>query len=566
MPDTPMKREEALAALTGPGAPFERVPAEIDGVTVSVYANAPASLLGVLESSRSYGTRDHLVYEDERYTFEELLEIVAGLARWLAEEGGVTQGDRVIIGMRNYPQFAMAFWATLAVGAVVVPVNAWWTAPELRYALDDSGARFAVLDGERYERMSADLDEMGVPSLVVRPEGDLGGAASSWDDVFGRLDRSAPMPEVDIDPDDPATIIYTSGTTGRPKGALGTHRNHVTNYLNTAMTGAIQRMTAPPGSSGAEPLPPSALQTYPFFHIGGLSILYLWTGFGTKLVLQYKWDVDEALDLIEREQVTSLAAVPTLLRQVLDHPDLDQRDLSSLTSIASGGTPVPPDVVRQIEEQFGATVVPGNGYGLTETSSGVTSNRGDDYIARPSSVGRLVPGTELRIVDPGTDVDVVPGEVGEIWFKGPTIVRGYWNKPEATAEAFTDGWFHSGDLGYLDDEGFLYVVDRLKDVVIRGGENVYCAEVEAVLFDHPAVADAAVVGAPHRELGEQVAAVILVKEGATVTAEELQTHVGGRLARFKVPEVVVFRSDPMPRTATGKVLKRDLRDELVRTT
>ncbi len=227
---------------------------------------------------------------------------------------------------------------------------------------------------------------------------------------------------------------------------------------------------------------------------------------------------------------------------------------------------MPPDVVRQIEEQFGATVVPGNGYGLTETSSGVTSNRGDDYIARPSSVGRSVPGTELRIVDPGTDADVVPGEVGEIWFKGPTIVLGYWNKPEATAEAFTDGWFHSGDLGCLDDEGFLYVVDRLKDVVIRGGENVYCAEVEAVLFDHPAVADAAVVGAPHRELGEQVAAIILVKEGATVTAEELQAHVGGRLARFKVPEVVVFRSDPMPRTATGKVLKRDLRDDLVRPT
>jgi long-chain acyl-CoA synthetase len=560
-----MTRDEALARLTAPGAPFEMAAVEVGGIPMRVYAGGPTSLRGILESSRNFGDRDYLVYGQDRVTFEQHFSIVAGLARWLADERDIQKGDRVAIGMRNYPEWVMAFWATQVLGAVVVPLNAWWTAPELRYALDDSGARFAVLDGERYDRMVGDLDELGLSSLVVRPRGVLHDGAVVWGEVFERLDRTAPLPDVVIAPDDPSTIIYTSGTTGSPKGALGTHRNHVTNYLNTALAAAVQRMTSPaPEPAVAEPLPPAALQTYPFFHIGGLSIVYLWTGFGTKLVLQYKWDLEEALDLIERERVTSLAAVPTLLRQVLESPDLEARDLSSLTSIASGGTPVPPDLVRLIAVRFGVEVAPGNGYGLTETSSGVTSNRGDDYVARPSSVGRVVGATEICIVDPGTGDDVPAGGIGEIWFRGPTIVAGYWNKPEATAEAFTDGWFHTGDLGSIDDEGFVYVVDRLKDVVIRGGENVYCAEVEAVLFEHPAVADVAIVGVPHRELGEQVAAIVRLKAGETVEVSDLQDHVRGRLAHFKVPEVVVFRTDELPRTATGKVIKRDLRDELLR--
>jgi long-chain acyl-CoA synthetase len=558
-----MTRDEALAMLTAPGAPFEMVEVDVDGVVVSAFASAPPSLRGLLESSRSHGDRDFLVYQHERYTFADHLGIVAGLARWLADEHGIGKGDRVAIGMRNYPQWVMAFWAVQALGAVVVPLNAWGTAPELRYALDDSGARFAVLDGEREDRMAADLDELGLPSLVVRPTGALRAGASSWDDVFAGLDRSVAMPDVDIEPDDPATIIYTSGTTGLPKGALASQRNHVTNYLAVALGGAVERVTSPsPAEPSAEPLPPASLHTYPFFHIGGLSMIYLATGFGQKLVLQYRWDLDEALDLIEQEQVTSMAAVPTILRQMLESPDLDRRDLSTLATLGSGGAPVPPDLVARAEEHFGATVSSSNGYGLTETTGGATGNRGADYVARPSSVGRPMLGIQLKVVDPGTGADLPVGQVGELWFRGATIVSGYWNKPEATAEAFTDGWFRTGDLGYIDDEGFVYVVDRLKDVVIRGGENVYCAEVEAVLFEHPDVADVAVIGVPHQELGEQVAAIVEPKRGASVTAASLQDHVRARLANFKVPEVVVFRAEPLPRTATGKVLKRDLRDEL----
>jgi long-chain acyl-CoA synthetase len=558
-----MTRDEALAALTGPGAPFEQVELEVGGVPTTVFASAPPSLRDLLVSGRAHGERDFLVFADERYTFEDHFGIVAGLARWMADEHGVGKGDRVAIGMRNYPQWVMAFWAAQALGAVAVTLNAWWTAPELRYALEDSGARLVVVDGEREERMAEMLDELGLPSLVVRPTGDLRPGASSWDDVFARLDLSPVLPEVEIDPDDPATIIYTSGTTGLPKGALASQRNHVSNFLAVALGGAVDRMTSPPPDvPPPDPLPPASLQTYPFFHIGGLSMIYLATGFGQKVVLQYRWDLVEALDLIEREQITSMAAVPTILRQILDAPDLDSRDLSSLATLGSGGAPVPPDLVPRAEERFGAKVSSSNGYGLTETTGGATGNRGADYVARPSSVGRPMVGMRLQVVDPGTGAVLPEGQIGELWFQGATIVSGYWNKPEATAEAFTDGWFHTGDLGYVDDEGFVYVVDRLKDVVIRGGENVYCAEVEAVLFEHPAVGDVAVIGMPHRELGEQVAAVVEPRPGVGVTADELQDHVRGRLAHFKVPEIVVFRDEPLPRTATGKVLKRDLRDEL----
>ena len=560
-----MTREEALAVLTGPGGPFQIDQEVVDGVPMSVFATAPFTLRDVLQSTLANGSRDYLVYEQERYTFEEHFGIVAGLARWLADTQGIGKGDRVAIGMRNYPEWLMAFWATQVLGAVAVPLNAWWTAPELRFALDDSGARFAVLDGERYDRMRGDVDELGLPTLVVHPTGPLGEGATSWVDVLSTLDTSLTLPDVEVGPDDDSTIIYSSGTTGRPKGVLSTHRNHVSSYRAAVLGGAVDAMTSP--AAGPRPTdapPPAALHTYPFFHVGGLSAAYVMTANGLKLVLQYRWDLEEALDLIERERITSIAAVPTLMRQILESPDLDRRDLSSITSLGSGGAPVPPDLVARMQELFGVAVSPSNGYGLTETSSGVTGNRGPDYRARPSSVGRPVPGTDIRVVDPGTDSVLGIDEIGELCFRGPSIARGYWNRPEATAEAFRDGWFHTGDLGYVDDEGFVYVVDRLKDVVIRGGENVYCAEVEAVLFEHPAVADVAIIGVPHRELGEQVAAIVLVRDGSTVEVEEIQEHVRGRLAHFKVPEIVVFRTDPLPRTATGKVLKRDLRDELAR--
>jgi long-chain acyl-CoA synthetase len=551
-------RDDAIAGLTGPGGPFEIV----EEGQLRTWAKGPGSLRDLLEGTRRLADRDYLVYGDERWTHTEHLGLVAGLARWLATERGIGKGDRVAIGMRNYPEWIITFWATQALGAVVVPLNAWWTAPELRFALEDSGASVVVVDGERHDRMVADLTDLGLPSIVVRHDGELGGGAVAWADVLDALDRSAPMPTVAIDPDDVATIVYTSGTTGRSKGAVGSHRNHVSTFLNTAFNGTLgSAMARAAGAPKPEPPahPACALQTYPFFHIGGINALCINTGFGVKVVLQYKWDLDEVLDTIERERVTSLAAVPTLLRELLESPKAAERDLSSLGTVASGGAPVPPDLVGRIDAR-GAS--PSNGYGLTETTGAVTLNVGRDYVANATSVGIPFPVIDARVVDPATHVDLPVGEVGELWFRGPTVCRGYWQNPEATAQAFTDGWFHTGDLGHLDDAGYVYVVDRLKDVIIRGGENVYCAEVEAALFEHPAVADVAVVGVPHAELGEEVAAVVLLKDGADVAPTDLQAHVAERLAYFKVPAHVVVRTEELPRNATGKVLKRELRDEL----
>ena len=304
------------------------------------------------------------------------------------------------------------------------------------------------------------------------------------------------------------------------------------------------------------------LLSVPFFHATGChSVLVSNTAFGGKLVIMYKWDPERALDLIEREQVTIFGGVPAMVWQVLDSPDFAKRDTSSVKSISYGGAPAPPELVKRIKEHF-PVGLPSNGYGLTETSSVTTMNTGEDYVRKPESVGPPVPVCDVKVMDDEGE-EVPAGEVGELWIKGPNIVRGYWHNPEATAATFTDGWLRSGDVARLDEEGFVFIVDRAKDMLIRGGENVYSVEVEAALFEHPAVADVAVIGIPHQVLGEEVGAVVQLRPGATATDDELRAHVAERLAAFKVPVRVWFREEPLPRNPAGKVLKRELRDELL---
>jgi long-chain acyl-CoA synthetase len=565
-------RDEVIAQLTGPDGPFALEDMDVDGVPWRVYAHAPATLRDVLAGTAAFGDAEFFVYDDDRITFARHLQLVSGLARHLRDEYGVEKGDRVAIGMRNYPEWGIAFWAAQALGAVVVPLNAWWTGGELQYGLVDSGSKVLVADGERLARMADVLPglagQAGLRTLVARHDGDLPRHVDRWEDVIAGFDGDSTLPDVELSPEDLATILYTSGTTGSPKGAAATHRNHITNLMNIMFMGALAAAMAPPPADGAAPPRPAprlaVLQVFPFFHIGGLSGLLAYTAFGAKLVTIYKWDVDLALEILEREGITATAMVPTLLRELLEHPSLQKRDLTGLAGISSGGAPVPPDLIRRVQSEFAERVAPANGYGLTETTSAVIINSAQEYFEHPDSVGRPVVGADIRVAGPDGD-DVATGEVGELWVRGPNVVQGYWNKPEATAETFTDGWFHTGDLGRVDESGLYYVVDRLKDVVIRGGENVYCAEVEAVLFEHPAVADVAIVGLPHRSLGEEVAAVVNLKPGAARDASDLQRFVAERLATFKVPAHVVFRDEPLPRTATGKVLKRDLRDEITRT-
>lgn len=557
--------EEITRELTAPGKPFEIGEAVIRGVPTKVWNNAPPTLRDVLSQSRRHGDRVFLVYEDERMSFEEHYRAAAHLANVLVDRFGIEKGDRIAIAMRNFPEWAVAFWAITSAGAVVVPLNAWWTGAELEYGLADSGSRLVFVDSEREERLAGHLPSSIESVIVARAETDPSEGHVRFENVLGDVPAEVDLPAVDLDTDDDATIFYTSGTTGNPKGALGTHRNICTNLTSLFFINArTQARKKALGTTDDRPAPDqnSYLLSVPFFHATGChSVLVSNTAAGGKLVIMYKWDAGRALELIERERVTTFGGVPAMAMQVLDHPDFAKRDTSSVRSVAYGGAPAPPDLVRRIRELFPGGS-PSNGYGLTETSSVTTMNQGDDYVRKPDSVGVPVPVCEVKVVDEDGK-DLPAGSVGELWIKGPNVVKGYFNKPEPTASSFTDGWLHSGDVARIDEEGFVYIVDRAKDMVIRGGENVYCVEVEAALHEHPAVSDAAVIGIPHEVLGEEVGAVVRLRHGMTATEEELRAHVRDRLAAFKVPVKIWFRDDELPRNPAGKILKRQLRDELV---
>ena len=576
-----MSLDEANGVLTGPGQMFEMEEVSIRGVPTRVWKHAPGSMRDVLELSRGHGEKAYLVYEDERTTFEEHYRIVATLSRTLVERFGLSKGDRVTIAMRNLPEWAMAFWAAAVAGGIVVPLNAWWTGPELEYGLADSGTAVAFVDAERYERMLPHLGDLpDLRAVVVTTEdrspfeAPAGTAVPvlSFAELVADPPTDATLPEVDLDPEDDATIFYTSGTTGRPKGAVGTQRNMCTNLMSLFFINSRQSLR---GSSGMGDAPPGAdqnayLLSVPLFHATGChSILVANTAAGNKLVMMHHWDPGRALELIERERISTFGGVPAMVMQVIDSPDFSRRDTSSVRAVAYGGAPAPPELVRRIKEHFPVSA-PSNGYGLTETSSVTTMNSGNDYVRKPDSVGPAVPVCDVRVVpdgfggaEPADDLPSGPTAVGELWIKGPNVVRGYWNKPEATEASFTRGWLHSGDVARIDEEGFVYIVDRAKDMVIRGGENVYSVEVESALFEHPAVADCAVIGVPHAVLGEEVGAAVVLRPGAKVSAEELARHVRERLAGFKVPTHIWFRGEALPRNPQGKVLKRELRLALV---
>ena len=585
-------RAEATATLTAPGQAFEMEELVIRGIPTRTWKRAPETLRTVLELSVLHGEKDFLVYEDERITFAEHFRTAAGLAQALGDRYGIAKGDRVAIAMRNLPEWVMAFWASIAAGAVVVPLNAWWTGPELAYGLSDSGTSVVFVDEERRDRILPHLDELADLRTVIaccEEHDPAGGRRQSepatvlragLDPVpvipFAELTASIPadlaLPEVTIDPDDDATIFYTSGTTGRPKGAVGTHRNSVSNLMNLFFVSTVGTMRRSGTLADVTSATQNAnLLSVPLFHATGChAVLVSNTTAGGKLVMMHHFDPERALELIEREHITIFGGVPSMVMQVIDSPSFSKRDTSSVRSISYGGAPCPPDLVRRITEHFPAGA-PGNGYGLTETSAMTTMNAGDDYVRKPDSVGPPAPVCDVAVVPEDYEGEVppdgpaVPERVGELWIKGPNVVRGYWNRPADTAASFTRGWLHTGDVARIDEEGFVHIVDRAKDVIIRGGENVYCVEVEGALYEHPAVADCAVIGIPHPVLGEEVGTVVVLRPGEEVGGDELARFVRERLAAFNVPTRFWFRSDPLPRNPAGKVLKRQLRSELVHT-
>ncbi|MEL7480843.1 MAG: fatty acid--CoA ligase family protein, partial [Pseudomonadota bacterium] len=383
------------------------------------------------------------------------------------------------------------------------------------------------------------------------------GPATGWANL-----EDIPLPAVEIAPDDDASIMYTSGTTGKPKGALASHRAIISNMFNALTCRARRYLRAGEPIPEPDPDPANAnavLLSVPLFHAtGAFAVLVPSLATGGKIVTMYKWDAGEALGIIERERINAIGGVPAIAWQVLEHPDREKYDLSSINSVAYGGAPSAPELVSTIKSTL-KEAQPSNGWGMTETCATATQNFGEDYVNRPTSAGAPPPAVELKIVGP--DGETLPaGEVGELWCKGPSNCKLYWNRPEATATTFIDGWVVTGDLAKLDEEGFVYLVDRAKDMLIRGGENIYCIEVENALYDHPAIMDASVVGIPHKVLGEEVGAVVQVKPGKTTTVDDLRAHVASQLAAFKVPVEIVIQSDPLPRNANGKILKPVLRE------
>jgi long-chain acyl-CoA synthetase len=555
--------KQIQAVLCAPGARFEMETVDVGGVATRTWKNQPPSLAALARFARAtHGDRLFVVHEDERVSYEAWFRATAALAAEMARLG-VGRGDRVALAMRNLPEWPVAFFAATSLGAIVTPLNAWWSAGELTYGLSHSGARLLVCDAARWARVAPHPGELPALEavLVSRAETDLAAPARALEAVIGRPDEYAALPDADLPalelaPDDDATLFYTSGTTGLPKGAVGTHRNILTCVLSAAYVaerGAMRRGETPPA-----PAPKVMLLVIPLFHVTACHAALMGTlAAGNTLVFMPKWDVGRALRLIETERVNIAGGVPTIAWQLLEHPARGDFDLSSLETIAYGGAPAAPELARRLHTDLG--VLPGNGWGMTETSATVTNHVGEDYLARPDSCGPPLPVADLKIMTEDGARALATGQVGELWARGPQVVRGYWRDPAATAQTFVDGWVRTGDLARLDEEGFCYIVDRAKDVIIRGGENIYATEVENLLYAHPAVTDAAVVGIAHPTLGEEPAAVVHLAPGAHASEAELQAWVRERLAAFKTPVRVLFSNATLPRNANGKILKKDLR-------
>jgi long-chain acyl-CoA synthetase len=563
MEDTLLKIKSSIATFTATGADFETLPQTVNGVAYDVYKNAPANLRDLYQVCLTYDDKTFLVYQDQRLSFRQTFERAAVLSAAMSKDLGVRKGDRVAIAMRNNPEWILSFMAVTALGAVAVPMNAWWTSEELKYGLQDSGARVVVVDQQRMDRMKPFQSELGLTIVLATSTLPVSADVNIYDfaDLANRYPGAA-MPSVDIAPDDDVSILYTSGSTGKPKGVVSTHRGIISSLMSWVLLGAA----AIDGDAESSALPAEAvaLLTVPLFHVTGSHSLFLLSiVIGRKLVMMYKWDPQEALALIERERITYVNGVPTVSQELLDAAENSDRDLSSLRELYSAGAARPPEHVRRISEGFNLT--PGSGYGLTETNAIGAVNMGVTYIQRPASVGIPSPAvTQIKIID-DCGVILATGERGEICIKSPSNARGYWNNAEATAAAFIDGWFHTGDIGFLDENGMLSIVDRIKDIIIRGGENISCSEVEAAIYACPDVAEVAVFSLPDDRLGEIVAAVIYMKVGRVIAAEGLTALLKQNLASYKVPAFIQFSDSPLARTATDKIFKRQIKEQILAT-
>jgi acyl-CoA synthetase (AMP-forming)/AMP-acid ligase II len=548
-----MSRLAAVEAqLLAPGAPFELAEEEVLGERVPVFANRARSLRDVLLRAREFAGAEYMVFRDgeqeRRYTFGDHEKLVASAAAALRDRFDVGHGDRVAILAANCPEWVISFWATVSLGAVCVGLNGWWTEDEIRYAVGHSMPKLVIADRKRAARITGDL---GVPMLIV--EDGFDGLLAAY--------AGAELPTQPIKESDPAIILYTSGTTGRAKGVVHTHGN-VTNMLMVSFFHGARLTMANPKQAELPQLANSILVTSPLFHVSGLHCAAVTAlAGGAKTVWPMgRFDPETTLELIEREKITGWGYTATVLHRLVSHPKAGDYDLSSFRSVGGGGSPIPAPLLEKAHALFPqCSHTMGVGYGLTEGTAFATLNAGEELTDDPSSVGRPVPIVDVEIRDEQGRA-VAEGEEGEIHLRGPLVMREYWGDPEATNAAIKPGrWLNTGDVGRLQN-GKLYIASRKRDLVLRGGENVYPFEIEQRLEAHAAIAEAAVIGVDHEELGQEVKAVVVFEENQSIGTEALQRWVADALAYYKVPSLWETREEPLPRNATGKVLKNALRD------
>lgn len=551
-----MSLEAAVEHITGTDPRFALTQACIHGTTYTVFANAPANLRALLQtSSDAYGDREMLVYEDQRWNHDQFCDEVKRLAQGMAGQLEVAPGDRVAIAMRNYPEMLVLIMAAASMGAVAVPMNAWWSADELRFALKDCGARVVFADGPRYEAVASHAETHNLTLVAVR-------------DAQGPLhyeqikDRAKPVTwsTVDLAPDDDVVVLYSSGSSGTPKGAVLTHRGAISAVYSLMMAKEMQPLITPV-DDGPPPPQTASLVVTPLFHVTALNSMFLQgLATGAKIVLMYKWDPELAVELINAEQITRFLGVPTQSAELMDAARRLGQELPSLASIVAGGAKRPAAQVNLLAQAFPHAVI-ASGWGMTETNGlGIVAS-GADYLDRPDTAGKLTPPLQEALIVDEQGLEVPTGQVGELLIKSPANMRCYLNQPEATDTTLRDGWLYTGDLARMDDDGFFYIVDRKKTIIIRGGENISCLEVEGALHHQPGIAEACVFPIPDERLGEVVGAAVYLLPDADVTEAELRHGFANHLAAFKIPERIWFWPAPLPRGGTGKIDRQSIRNE-----
>lgn len=554
---------ETVQELTSEGQLFALTDVEVNGQTLRAWAIAPPTLRDLWLMSAGHGEADYLVYEDERWTYARAHEQVASIASYLVANG-IGKDDKVAIAMRNYPEWLLSFWAIVCIGAVPVGVNAWWVAEELEYGLKDSNTKLLICDRERLQRFESIRSSFPeLPVVTVRVD-DVPNWATPWS---AALESESVLPDANIEPDDDVAIFYTSGTTGHPKGARLTHRGCANNVVTQTFASFALKMAQAKYENkelptmAREGLPQTAtIAVTPLFHVTANGMAQTLTAGGGKIVHTYKWDAGEALHLIEKEKITNFSGVPIMTREIFDHPNFATTDTSSVDSFGGGGAPVQADLIEKVGAS-GRSAMMAQGYGMTETSTMASAAYGLYQLDKPTSAGLVMPVFEAKTIDEQGN-DLPAGETGELCLRGVQIFKGYLNRPDATAETIVDGWLHTGDIGYVDEDNFIYLVDRAKDMVLRGGENVYSSEVEMIVYRYDDVAECAVFAVPDDRLGEEVGVAVYSPQNPSLDVDALRAFCKEHLAAFKVPRYIWVVQEPLPRNASGKFVKKELQNAL----